>query len=154
MKALFFIALLLMSCFIANGQPPQPKIVSAGVLNGKATSLPKPEYPDSARQARVEGEIKVKVLIDESGKVLSATAGEGPEDRSLRIAAESAALKATFSPTLLAGNPVKVSGRVCGFIFIGGGIYIIRCIENKNRRFEPRECISIEHLTNAKNIFI
>ena len=53
--------------------PPPPKItkpVSGGVLNGKATSLPKPPYPAAARAVRASGAVSVQVLIDESGRVV------------------------------------------------------------------------------------
>lgn len=87
---------------------PVPKTVSGGVLNGKATSLPKPPYPPAARAVRASGAVSVQVLISESGSVISASAVSGHP--LLRAAAESAARGARFSPTLLSGQPVKVSG--------------------------------------------
>lgn len=87
---------------------PQPKTVSGGVLNGKATSLPKPAYPPAARAVRASGAVAVQVLISESGSVISANAVSGHP--LLRAAAEGAARGARFSPTLLSGQPVKVSG--------------------------------------------
>ena len=96
-----------------DDQPPPPKkvvpkTVSGGVLNGKATSLPKPAYPPAARAVRAGGSVAVQVLIDESGRVVSASAVSGHP--LLRAAAVSAAQGARFSPTLLSGQPVKVSG--------------------------------------------
>lgn len=85
-----------------------PKTVSGGVLNGKATSLPKPPYPPAARAVRAAGSVSVQVLISESGSVISASAVSGHP--LLRAAAVSAARGARFSPTLLSGQPVKVSG--------------------------------------------
>lgn len=87
---------------------PAPKTVSGGVLNGKATSLPKPQYPAAAKAVRAGGAVSVQVLISESGSVISASAVSGHP--LLRAAAESAARGARFSPTLLSGQPVKVSG--------------------------------------------
>ncbi|MEP6944441.1 MAG: energy transducer TonB [Acidobacteriota bacterium] len=87
---------------------PAPKTVSGGVLNGKATSLPAPPYPAAAKAVRASGSVSVQVLIDESGRVVSASAVSGHP--LLRQAAESAARGARFSPTLLSGQPVKVSG--------------------------------------------
>lgn len=87
---------------------PVPKTVSGGVLNGKATSLPKPPYPPAARAVRAAGAVSVQVLISESGSVISANAVSGHP--LLRAAAEGAARGARFSPTLLSGQPVKVSG--------------------------------------------
>ena len=87
---------------------PIPKMVSQGVLNGKATSLPKPAYPAAAKAVRAGGSVSVQVVISESGSVISASAVSGHP--LLRAAAESAARGARFSPTLLSGQPVKVSG--------------------------------------------
>lgn len=98
-----------------GGAPPPPppvkkvpKQISGGVLNGKATSLPKPPYPPAARAVRASGAVTVQVLIDESGSVVSATAVSGHP--LLRAAAVQAARGARFSPTQLSGQPVKVSG--------------------------------------------
>jgi TonB family protein len=82
--------------------------ISGGVLNGKAKSLPKPVYPPAARAVKASGAVTVQVLIDETGAVISATAINGHP--LLREAATSAARGAVFSPTLLQGQPVKVSG--------------------------------------------
>ena len=91
--------------------PPKPKVpkqISGGVLNGKATSLPKPPYPPAARAVRASGAVSVQVLIDEGGSVVSASAVSGHP--LLRAAAVQAARGARFSPTMLSGQPVKVSG--------------------------------------------
>ena len=77
-------------------------------MNGKAVDLPRAVYPEEARKARASGSVQVQVLVDESGKVISAKAIFGPE--ALRAAAVQAALRAKFKPTLVGGTPVKVSG--------------------------------------------
>jgi protein TonB len=103
----------------ANSEPPpsapgarnrnSPKApISGGVLNGKATSLPKPAYPAIARAAHASGTVTVQVTVDESGKVISARAVSGHP--LLQAAAVQAAYGARFSPTLLSGQPVKVTG--------------------------------------------
>jgi TonB family protein len=92
--------------------PPAPrpilKPISGGVLNGTAIILPQPIYPEPAKRMRTGGVVSVEVILDETGKVVSATATSGPTI--LRDAAVQAALKAKFSPTKLSGQPVKVSG--------------------------------------------
>ncbi len=88
--------------------PPVPKKISGGVLNGKATSLPKPPYPAAARAVRASGAVNVQVTISESGSVVSASAVSGHP--LLRQAAEQAARGARFAPTLLSGQPVSVTG--------------------------------------------
>ncbi|HEX3100830.1 MAG TPA: TonB family protein, partial [Pyrinomonadaceae bacterium] len=87
---------------------PAPKTVSGGVLNGKAISLPKPAYPPAAKAVRAGGSVSVQVLIDEEGRVVSASAVSGHP--LLQQAAVAAARGARFSPTLLSGQAVKVSG--------------------------------------------
>ena len=82
--------------------------ISGGVLNGKAISLPKPEYPAEASSAGVEGVVVIKVTVDEQGNVTEAYAVSGP--KMLQQAAVNAALQAKFSPTLLSGEPVKITG--------------------------------------------
>ncbi|MCD9185252.1 MAG: energy transducer TonB [Pyrinomonadaceae bacterium] len=89
-------------------KPPPPKTISGGVVNGKATSLPKPPYPAAARAVRAAGSVSVQVLIDETGRVVSASAASGHP--LLQQAAVAAARQARFSPTVLSGQPVKVSG--------------------------------------------
>lgn len=84
------------------------KPISGGVLNGKATSLPVPSYPAAARSARAAGLVTVEVVIDGSGKVISAKATNGHP--LLQQAAVQAAQQARFTPTLLSGQPVKISG--------------------------------------------
>jgi TonB family protein len=112
---------VLLAATICNAQTkpaPTPKTISGGILNGKAVLLPKPEYPADTRRAGITGTVKIQVLIDETGMVISATAVSGPESPSLRQVCEAAAMKATFSPTLLSGQPVKVSG-VISYNFVG-----------------------------------
>lgn len=84
------------------------KIISGGVVNGKAINLVKPPYPAAARAVRASGAVNVQVTIDEKGSVISAVAVSGHP--LLRAAAVEAARASTFSPTLLMGVPVKVEG--------------------------------------------
>jgi TonB family protein len=92
--------------------PPAPKPflkpVSGGVLNGTAVSLPSPNYPEAAKRLRIGGLVSVEVVVDETGKVISAVATSG--QAVLREVAVQAAMRARFSPTKLSGQPVKVSG--------------------------------------------
>jgi len=88
--------------------PAPPKIISGGVLNGKATSLPKPAYPPIARAAHASGAVNVQVTIDENGNVISASPVSGHP--LLRQSAASAARQAKFSPTIIGGQRVKVTG--------------------------------------------
>ncbi len=89
---------------------PNPKTVikSDGVVNGKATFLPKPVYSAAAKAVKAAGAVNVQVMIDEAGNVVSAKAVDGHP--LLKAEAEKAARNAKFNPTLLSKQPVKVSG--------------------------------------------
>jgi protein TonB len=95
-------------------EPPvikKPKIsppVSLGAINGRALTKPAPPYPPLARKSRISGTVTVQILLDESGRVISAHATSGHP--LLQTAAVQAAYQARFSPTLLSGQPVKASG--------------------------------------------
>jgi TonB family protein len=79
-----------------------------GILNNLATDLPKPIYPAEAKKNHVSGQVQVKVLLDETGKVVSAEATFGPE--ALRAAAVEAAKRARFKPQLINGVAIKAFG--------------------------------------------
>jgi protein TonB len=88
--------------------PVVPKVLKIStVLNSRAISLPRPTYPAMARQIRLQGTVTVQVLIDETGRVLSA---KGTGHPLLVPEAEKAARQARFSPTVISETPVKVSG--------------------------------------------
>ncbi|HST53368.1 MAG TPA: cytochrome c oxidase assembly factor Coa1 family protein [Pyrinomonadaceae bacterium] len=82
--------------------------VSGGVLNDKAISKPPPAYPAIAKAAKASGAVTVQVVIDEEGKVISASAVSGHP--LLRAAAVEAARQARFAPYKLNGQPFKVTG--------------------------------------------
>jgi TonB family protein len=93
---------------VDNTQSPPTAVFDAGVVNGKALSLPQPSYPGTARAARAAGTVSVYVTIDEAGKVVAARAISGHP--LLLKSSEDAALKARFTPTVIAGRTVKVTG--------------------------------------------
>src|SRR5580765_8972609 len=131
--SLIFAAFVMsLSVAAVSAQETTPRIINGGVLNGKAISLPKPEYPAAAKAAHVEGTVRVEIIIDETGNIEAAKAvkpeGEDSElsaevtdaRAALREAAEHAALESRFSPTLLSGQPVKVRG-VIVYNFVASG---------------------------------
>ncbi len=89
-------------------RPKNHKIISFGVINGKAVDLVKPEYPPAARSVGVRGSVKVQVLIDPRGCVNETKVIFGHP--LLRSSSNEAAKKSTFSPQRLSGNPVWVYG--------------------------------------------
>jgi len=88
--------------------PKPPKVISKGPITGLAISLPKPAYSEIAKRAHIQGAVSVQVLVDESGRVVSAKVLSGHP--LLTLEAQKAALQARFSPTRLGDQPVKVSG--------------------------------------------
>lgn len=89
-------------------EKPRPPILLKKIINGEALSLPKPPYPPIAKRLGIEGTVNVQVLVDETGKVISAKAVAG--NPALKQAAQQAALNARFSPTMIGEQAVKVSG--------------------------------------------
>lgn len=118
---LFFSLILCFSAFEINAQKKSakkisvkrklitiPKIISGGVMNGKAENLAKPEFPASAAFVKVKGSVSIQVLIDEEGKVIDAKATKG---HPLLIPSSlKAAFKSKFSPNFITNNFVRVSG--------------------------------------------
>lgn len=94
----------------AVGEVDEQGVVYAGAIDAKATSKPEPPYPPIARAARASGAVKVEVVVDERGRVTSASAKSGHP--LLRAGAEAAARQARFSPTRLSNKPVKVRGTI------------------------------------------
>ena len=87
---------------------PTTQTVATRILVSRATSLPQPPYPQIAKQAGIQGSVNVQILVDESGKVISAHAISG--SAMLTHAAEDAAKRARFTPTILNDQAVKVQG--------------------------------------------
>lgn len=89
-------------------KPHVPPTQTKGVINSLAIDLPKPVYPPPARQVHAMGTVSVQVTLDEKGNVIAASALSGHP--LLRDSAVRAARDARFTPTLLSGVPVKVTG--------------------------------------------
>jgi TonB family protein len=91
-----------------------PGGVSKGVIAGEVITKVQPVYPAIAKQANASGEVRVEVIIGESGRVISAKAVNGHP--ALRSAAEDAASKWVFKPAEAGGKPVQVPGTLT-FVF-------------------------------------
>jgi protein TonB len=68
----------------------------------------KPIYPDIAREAGVEGTVKLQLLVGLDGHVLRALVRPGGSVPMLDEAAIAAALATVFTPALANNRPVKV----------------------------------------------
>lgn len=85
------------------GQP-----LNVGSLLEKATQKVSPTYPAFAKTAHVSGIVRVELVVDENGSVVSAQSNTGP--LMLRQAAVEAARRWKFRPTTTDGQPVRVTG--------------------------------------------
>lgn len=90
----------------AERQPGAP--VSVGSLHNLARQKAAPSYPSIARTARVAGVVTVHLVVNEKGEVESVTRSDGPLQ--LQNAAADAARRWKFHPTLVDGQPVRVTG--------------------------------------------
>jgi TonB family protein len=67
----------------------------------------KPEYPEVAKKAGIQGKVMVRTLVDEKGNVVRAEVAKG-----IGFGCDEAAVKAVkatkFNPGILKGSPVKV----------------------------------------------
>ena len=79
-----------------------------GSLIEKATEKVNPRYPQTAKIARITGVVTVYLEVDENGVVKGVQSASGPQ--MLRQAAEDAARRWKFRPTVIDGQPVRVSG--------------------------------------------
>lgn len=66
------------------------------VVNGRASYLPVPDYPQNAKESCADGRVEIEILISKAGNVLSAKAKSGHP--LLQKPAVAAAKRATFSP--------------------------------------------------------
>ncbi len=81
---------------------------------GELTNLVEPVYPPEARQARVEGTVKLHVVVGANGEIQSFRTISGPE--SLAQAAMIAVREWRYRPTLLNGKAVETQEDVT-FVF-------------------------------------
>jgi TonB family protein len=84
------------------------KPVEVGDLNAKAVTMPKPVLTDEAKRVKASGKVSVRVVVDENGKVVSATALNNVA--LLRQLAEDAARQAVFNPLTVGGITVRFTG--------------------------------------------
>jgi protein TonB len=92
--------------------PAPPKRIRLGgiVEQSKLISGPRPVYPPLARQARIEGTVRLEAVISRDGTILNLRAVSG---HPLLIPAALAAVRQwVFRPTSLNGDPVEVATEI------------------------------------------
>lgn len=90
--------------------PVTKSIVIVGSLINKATARTMPTYPVLARRTRAKGTVTVHLEVDEQGKVAKIIKVVGPAQ--LQETAETAARSWRFAPTIMDGQPVRVTGYI------------------------------------------
>ncbi len=92
----------------------QPVRVSTSMLLGRVEHKTMPVYPDEAITKGVQGDVILKIEVDEAGKITSAVPDEADP---LLIAASRDALRTfRFKPYLVGGAPVRIQSQL-GFHF-------------------------------------
>jgi protein TonB len=92
--------------------PPPPQIVqvSAAVQEAKLLQMIQPEYPLSAKMARIQGAVRMRAIINPEGRITALEIFEGHPI--LRDAARAAVEKWLYRPTYLGERPVSVSTEI------------------------------------------
>jgi TonB family protein len=94
----------------ANTATPKRIRVSPGIVTGLLMKKVQPQYPEDAKQERVQGEVVMKAEIDEAGNVEKLSLISG--DPLLAPAALEAVKQWKYKPYVLDGQPVKVETQV------------------------------------------
>ncbi|MEA2562585.1 MAG: hypothetical protein QOH06_4089 [Acidobacteriota bacterium] len=111
-----FAGLLALTAFLAilafpmagTAWAASPLKVEGDVKPPKIVNKVQPEYPASARDAKIEGTVVVKTVIDEQGRVQKPTVGESSGNADLDKSALDTVAQWTFQPATLKGKPVAV----------------------------------------------
>ncbi len=95
-----------------------PLHVSSGVLAGNLLAPIRPEYPQIARSAHVEGTVVIDAVISRTGSIESVRVVSGPQ--MLQRAALDAVHQARYRPFLLNGQPTEVQTTITINFRMGG----------------------------------
>jgi protein TonB len=102
LKAAALVTALTLVCVAAKG----PVKVSGKQQQNMIVKMVKPVYPPEAKEAGVEGTVKLRVTISEQGKVAHLETISGHQ--LLTPAAVEAVKQWEYRPTILNGEPVSV----------------------------------------------
>lgn len=122
--------LILFGCATAQTVTKATKL---GIINGRATFLPKPEYSDELKKLCAYGKVEIELFIDEQGRVQQAKAISG--DGLLFESAIEAAMKAKFQT--YHGLPIKTRG-ILVYNFLLGNKCVDAGIVNKKALSLPK----------------
>lgn len=93
--------------FVCDGRPPGVFAVGGSIKGPKPLNTPEPQYSDSARKARIQGTVRVNVIVGADGRVQDAVVV-----KSLDLSLDANAIETiktwTFVPGTKDGKPVSV----------------------------------------------
>ncbi|MFW2742693.1 energy transducer TonB, partial [Acinetobacter baumannii] len=96
----------------AAAPAPKPAGVTRGVSEGSA-GCEKPEYPREALMNEEQGTVRIRVLVDTSGKVIDAKVKKSSGSKILDKAATKAYSLCTFKPAMKDGVPQQDWYEIC-----------------------------------------
>jgi TonB family protein len=105
-SALRAICIVLAVCFSAIAQSDKPMRVTEPVARQSVKYRVDPEYPATARQFKIAGDVIARITIGTDGKVESIDEATG--NQLLKTSATSALRKWIFLPFARDGKPVRV----------------------------------------------
>lgn len=92
-----------------SGQPGSSVQAAPKEVTSLACEVPQPDYPRAARRRGQGGQVVVRLVVDEQGKVASARVVRGSGVSALDVAAREAALQASCDPYREAGRAIRVT---------------------------------------------
>jgi len=98
------------SLYRGPNSAPLPVLVSQGVSKGLVTKKVPPQYPETALQGQVQGQVVLSAVIDKKGDVEELTLVSGHPI--LAPAALEAVKQWKYEPYLLNGQPVKIETQI------------------------------------------
>jgi protein TonB len=101
--------------------PPPPERIRVGgqVQSAKLVNQARPTYPPLARQARIQGTVRLEAVISKNGAIEELKVVSGHP--LLIQSAQAAVLQWRYEPTLLNGVPVEVITTIDVNFTLGGG---------------------------------
>jgi protein TonB len=95
---------------VAPPQTPQRIQVSGSVQEAKLLEMVRPDYPPTAKTARIEGAVRLSAIIDADGNIADLRVVEGHP--LLAPAARAAVQRWRYRPTVLNGKAVEVATEI------------------------------------------
>ena len=103
----------------ADSGPTWPMQLAQGVSSGLLIKKVPPDYPEIARQARIQGQVVLRAVIDKNGDIKDLTLVSG--HAMLAPAAVEAVKQWKYRPYIFQGQPVEVETEIVVNFSLSGG---------------------------------